>query len=521
MNRYISKLGIWTTAALTLASCTKKEIQRPNVLIIMADDHAANAISAYGSHLAKVAPTPNIDRIANQGIILENCFSTNAICTPSRATLLSGQYSHINGVKTLKDTYHPKQEGLAQILQQNGYQTAIFGKWHLHSEPQGFDQWQVLPSQGHYFDPEFKTKGVDSNTPYDKREMVQKKGYVTNIITQMSLEWLKKRNTKEPFLLMVHQKAPHALWEYDPKYKDLFKDVSIPEPPSLFENKKHRAPITIRKQNDLHRLYRRMTGQMKISTVHNYKEWPTGKLVANDTTEQGRIRATYQKYLKDYLRCVRSVDDGVGNILDYLEQNNLAENTIVIYTSDQGMFLGEHQYLDKRWIFEEGIRMPFLIRWPKHFKANQKRSQVVANVDFAPSILDFCGITAPSYMQGKSIRPILKNKNAEWENLLYYRYWMHRDMTPAHFGVRTERYKLVFYYGLNLDTHSFGHPNTPAAWEFYDLENDPHEMHNQYRNPKYKNVIDSLKVQMKKKRDQIGDTDKHYPKLLSRYQNTL
>ncbi|QZT37467.1 sulfatase [Halosquirtibacter xylanolyticus] len=507
-----------TAIACFSMSCTKNRKQpQPNIIVIMADDHATNAISAYGSHLASVAPTPNIDRIANEGVLLNHCFSTNAICTPSRATLLTGQYNHINNVRTLKDHFYPKEDHLAQIMQKNGYQTAIFGKWHLHSEPTGFDQWQVLPSQGHYFDPEFKVKGYDKDTSYEDRKMVKQKGYVTDIITNLSLKWLKNRDTESPFMLMVHQKAPHALWEYHPKYRSLFKGITLPEPPSLFEDKTHRAKETIVKQNDLHRLAQRMSGQIKISSVHNYTEWPTGALDIEGLSEHDMIKATYQKYLKDYLRCVASVDEGVGKILDYLDQNNLTENTIIIYTSDQGMFLGEHEYLDKRWFFEEGIRMPFMIKWPKELSHDQKRNHIISNVDFAPTILDMCGINTPSRMQGKSFLPVLKDENTDWENLLYYRYWMHRDMTPAHFGIRTPNYKLIYYYGMNLDTHSFGHPNSKPAWEFYDLKNDPHEINNQYRNANYRKTIDSLKIVLEMKRQKVKDYDLQYPDLLSNY----
>ncbi|TKG96679.1 DUF4976 domain-containing protein [Puteibacter caeruleilacunae] len=473
----------------------------------MSDDHSTNAISAYQSRLASVMSTPNIDRIASEGILLNNCFSTNSICTPSRASILSGQYSHVNGVKTLRDDYHPnsQQPDLPQILQKQGYQTAIFGKWHLHTEPVGFDQWQVLPSQGLYFDPEFKTKGYDTNTPYADRAMKKLKGYVTDIITDLSLDWLKKRDENKPFMLMVHQKAPHALWEYHPKYKDLYKDVTIPEPKSLFEDKSHRAPETITKENTLVRLGKRMAGEMKISTVHKYDEWPTGKLDLTGMNEKERIKATYQKYVKDYLRVIASVDENVGRVLDYLDESGLADNTIVIYTSDQGMFLGEHQYLDKRWIFEESIKMPFLIRWPNKLKSAQKVDELVANVDIAPTLLDMAGIDKPEYMQGNSFVSVLNGETEGWQKSVYYRYWMHRDMTPAHYGIRTKQYKLIYYYGKTLDTNSYGHPDTEPAWELYDLARDPQEMNNVYNDPAYETVIKKLKQQLEEKQKEVGD----------------
>jgi arylsulfatase A-like enzyme len=263
-----------------------------------------------------------------------------------------------------------------------------------------------------------------------------------------------------------------------------------------------------------------MSGQIRISSVHDYDEWPTGKLDVEGMSEKEMVSATYQKYLKDYIRTVASVDESVGRILDYLEATGLADNTIVIYTSDQGMFLGEHQYLDKRWIFEESIKMPFLVRWPEKFKKGTQMNEFVSNVDFAPTLLDMAGIEAPNDMQGRSILPLLKNEPvADWQQSVYYRYWMHRDMTPAHFGIRTHKYKLVFYYGLNLDTNSFGHPDSEPAWELYDLEKDPNEMNNVYNDEAYTSIVEELKKELFKKREVIGDTDQQYPKLISRLKN--
>ena len=483
----------------------------------MSDDHSSKAISAYGSRLSSVMSTPNIDRIAKEGVLLENCFSTNSICTPSRASLLTGQYSHVNNVRTLKDHLDTKQEHLAHQMKKQGYETAIFGKWHLHSEPQGFDQWQVLPSQGLYFDPEFKSKGYDKETSYENRAIKKIKGYVTDVITNLSLDWLKTRKDDKPFMLMVHQKAPHALWEYHPKYEHLYDGVTIPEPESLLEDKSHRAQESIVKENNLVRLGKRMSGQMKVSSVHDYGKWPTGNLDVKGMSQEEMVKATYQKYLKDYLRVIASVDENVGRILDYLDETGQAENTIVIYTSDQGMFLGEHQYLDKRWIFEESIRMPFLIRWPNKLQAGTKVKELISNVDFAPTLLEMAGAKKPESMQGNSFFSVLNGNTKGWQNSIYYRYWMHRDMTPAHFGIRTDRYKLVFYYGLKLDTNSYDFANSQPAWELYDLENDPMEMNNVFNDPAYDGIKKDLKVQLDAKRAEIGDTDQNYPELLERY----
>ncbi|MCG8306894.1 MAG: sulfatase [Cytophagales bacterium] len=491
--------------------------KRPNILFIMSDDHSANAVSAYGSRLASVLKTPNIDRLADEGVKLNNCFATNSICTPSRATILTGQYSHLNGVRTLKDHLDTKKKNVVHYFKEYGYQTAVIGKWHLHSEPQGFEHWQVLPSQGLYFDPEFKVKGLDEGTPYKKRMMKKYKGYVTDIITDLSLNWLKERDDDRPFMLMMHHKAPHALWEYHPKYENLLDGVVIPEPETLFEDKSHRAPATVRKENDLKRLSRRMSGKMQVSSVHDFGEWPTGNLNVEGMNREEIVRATYQKYLKDYLRVIASLDESIGRILDYLDESGRAENTIVIYTSDQGMFLGEHQYLDKRWIFEESIRMPFLARWPGKIKPGTTADELITNVDFASTLLDMAGADVPVHFQGSSFLPIMKGQEVEdWPSSVYYRYWMQRDMTPAHFGIRTDRYKLIFYYGLNLDTKSFGHPDTEPAWELYDLEKDPKEKNNVYGQEQYASIVAELKNELARKREKIGDTDRQYPELLKR-----
>lgn len=510
--------------SLHLGACksqTEKDTRRinkgPNIIYIMSDDHSAKAISAYGSRLATVMQTPNLDRIANGGVLLNNCFVSNSICTPSRASILTGTYSHTNGVRTLKDHLNTSDKTVAHHLGEAGYQTAIIGKWHLHSEPQGFDHWQVLPSQGLYFNPEFKTKGLDEDTPYEERKMQKHEGYVSDVITDLSLDWLQHRDTRKPFMLMMQHKAPHALWEYHPKYEHMLDGKTIPEPESLFEDKSHRAPETITKENNLVRLGKRMSGQIKISSVHDYDEWPTGKLEVEGMTEKEMVSTTYQKYLKDYLRSVASVDESVGRILDYLDANGLAENTIVVYTSDQGMFLGEHQYLDKRWIFEESIKIPFMVRWPKELKQGSQVNEMVSNVDFAPTLLDIAGIKTPELMQGRSILPLLKEEPVDnWPQSIYYRYWMHRDMTPAHFGIRTHKYKLVFYYGLNLDTKSFGHPDSMPAWELYDLEKDPNELNNVYNDATYAEIVEELKKELIKKREEVGDTDANYPEVLRR-----
>ncbi|WP_430812243.1 MULTISPECIES: sulfatase family protein [unclassified Carboxylicivirga] len=496
-------------------------IQQPNIIFIMSDDHATNAISAYGSHLAEVAPTPNIDRLAKEGVLLTNCYANNSICTPSRASILTGQYSHTNGVRTLSDQLDTATVHIAHHLRRGGYRTALIGKWHLHSEPQGFDYWNVLPDQGLYFNPEFIEKGLDENTDFHHRQVQTHEGYVSDVITDLSLNWLKEQPKDKPFMLMMHHKAPHALWEYHPKYKDLFDGIEIPEPTSLFEDMSHRSIATREVGNTLMRLAKRMSGQIKVSSVHDYSEWPTGKLHIEGLSEKEVVKATYQKYLKDYLRTVASVDESVGRIIDYLDENGLTDNTIVIYTSDQGMFLGEHQYLDKRWIFEEAIKMPFLMRYPGSLKPKTEIKELISNVDFAPTLLDFAGIEVPEEMQGRSFKPLLEGQAIHnWPTAVYYRYWMHRSTTPAHYGIRTNDYKLIFYYALNLDANNYGHPDSTPGWELYDLRNDPLEMNNVYHQPEYQDVITELKKQLSQMKAKIGDTDNQYTELKQRLNTT-
>ena len=365
-------------------------------------------------------------------------------------------------------------------------------------------------------------KGKDVKTAYAERQTNNYKGYVTNIITDLSLQWLKSQPAEKPFMLMLHHKAPHASWEYDPKHEDMFDGVDIPEPVNLFEDKSHRAPETIIKENNLIRLGKRMSGQLGPSSSVKDYEWPTGNLDISGMGQGQIVRATYQKYLKDYLRTSASVDESVGQILAYLEETGLDENTIVIYTSDQGMFLGEHQYLDKRWAFEEAMRMPFVVRWPSKIEPKTVVDEMVSNIDFAPTLLDFAGQRKKNEMQGKSFKALLEGRSIEgWQDQVYYRYWMHRDMTPAHFAIRTKDHKLIFYYGLNLDTNSYGHKETESAWELYDLENDPNEINNVYNNSAYTEIREKLKAQLIEIREMYGDTDANFPEVQKRLKQTF
>lgn len=486
-----------------------KNTRKPNILYIMSDDHATNAVSCYGGMLNSVSQTPNIDRIAAEGVRLENCFVTNSICTPSRACIMTGKYSQHNGVYTLANDFDRDQQNVAKLLRASGYQTAMIGKWHLHTEPSGFDYYNVLPGQGKYHDPVLKEKGEpwkDGNNGGKEY-----KGYCTDVITDISLDWLSNRDRSRPFFLMCHHKAPHGLWEYAKRHEDMFDGVKIPEPASLWEDKSHRSGASRSYGRDMLNLSMRMNEE-------EGKPWPTGRLDATGMTDKQRIRTAYQKYLKDYLRVIAAVDENVGRVLDYLDDEGLADDTVVIYTADQGMFLGEHSYYDKRWIFDESLRMPFVARYPKEIKAGSVNDDIVINADFAETFLDYAGAPIPGDMQGRSFRANLSGKTpSDWREGMYYRYWMHIEKSgvPAHFGVRTKRYKLIFYYGLGLGIKGTNE-NWPisAGWELYDLKKDPKELRNVYDEPEYAGIIKDLKKELKRLRSELGDTDEDRPEMV-------
>jgi len=513
-RRFLETIGLGAAAiAMPRLSVAAQQVRkRPNILYIMSDDHAVNAISCYGSRLAKVAPTPNIDRIARAGMRLDNCFCTNSICTPSRAAILTGKYSQNNGVYTLGDEFDGSQPHVARMLQNAGYQTAIIGKWHLKTEPTGFDYYNVLPGQGRYHDPILKEKGKVSGTVFRRAEGTEHKGYVTDVITDLCLDWLDGRNSARPFFLMCHNKAPHGLWEYADRHEGLFKDIEIPEPASLWEDKSHRSRAT------------RDRGSTISPGHHNNmfdrtssKRWPTGPLDSAGMDDRQKTKAAYQKYLKDYLRCVAAIDENVGRLLDYLDTEGLADDTVVMYTSDQGQFLGEHDYYDKRWMYEESLEMPFLVRYPREIPAGSVNDDMCLNIDFAPTFLDYAGLDTPADMQGRSFRANLAGKTPDdWRTSVYYRYWMHLAShdNPAHYGVRTKNHKLIFFYGLPLDAKGARNETTQPGWELYDLRKDPKELNNVYGNPEYGPVVKKLKAELLRLKRELGDTDEGYPELM-------
>jgi len=469
-------LGAAVLAAGRLAAA--EQAKRPNILFIMSDDHAAHAIGAYGSRINK---TPQIDRLAKEGMRLANCFCTNSICTPSRATILTGKYSHKNGCRAF-NRFDNSQQTFPRLLQKAGYHTGVVGKWHLHVEPVGFDVWSVLPGQGAYFDPVMLEPGGRK----------KQKGYVTDIITEKAIEFLKRRPKDRPFCLLYHHKAPHDNFEYDRKHAHLYADADVPEPEGLFDDYANRGEAVKRVTQKIgmrHTLYRRQTAGL---------------------TGRARKKKQYQIYIKSYLRCVASIDDNVGRVLDWLDREGLSDNTIVIYTSDQGFFLGEHGLYDKRFMYEESLRVPFLVRYPREVKAGSVSDAMVLNVDFAQTLLDYAGVPAPGDMQGRSARPVLAGKTpGDWRTSMYYRYWLHMPhfRVAAHYGVRTRRYKLIYYYGRPMGTPGARRETTPPEWELFDLQKDPREMNNVYADPAYAETVKELKAELARLRKKLDDTD--------------
>ena len=458
--------------------------RRPNILFIMSDDHASHAISAYGS---RINQTPNIDRIAKEGIRFNNCFCTNSICTPSRATILTGTYNHVNNVTTLSSKLDGRLTTFPKLLQAEGYQTAIVGKWHLghggHANPTGFDYWNILPGQGLYHDPEMIDMGEKKVYP----------GYVTDIITDLSLDWLKERDPEQPFMLMTHHKAPHRPWDPDEKLMHLYQNTDIPEPETFHDDYSNRASAA--KEAKM-RVDRDMTDRDLKYPV------PEGLTAAEEKQWK------YQRYIKDYLRCVASIDNNVGRMLDYLDQEGLAENTIVVYTSDQGFFLGDHGWYDKRFMYEESLRMPFVMRYPREIEAGSINDDMILNLDFAQTFLDCTNVDQTDEMQGRSFRPLMNGKTIEdWRTSMYYRYWMHlaHHHVYAHYGLRTHDHKLIYYYADGLGTPGSADDPKPPEWELFDLKKDPHEINSVYNNPDYSEIQAQLTSELYQLQSQFGD----------------
>jgi len=502
---FVKRLGSGAAAfALSsslLSTCTWGK-KRPNILFIFSDDHGYQAISAYGGRLKDIAPTPNIDRLASEGMRFDKCYVTNSICAPSRATILTGKHSHLNGVIDNRVKFDGSQQTFPKLLQKAGYQTAIIGKWHLKTEPTGFDFWKVLPGQGHYYNPDFLTPNG----------RIRVNGYVTDILTDWTIDWLEnKRDKSKPFLFMMQHKAPHRTWWPALRHLHLFDDVKFPEPDNLFDDYSgrgtaaHKQDMTIaetmriaqdlkirtpdKNGEALERAKDRMTPEQRKAWDAAYDPKTEAFLRANLKGKE-LVRWKYQRYLQDYLACIRAVDESVGKVLDYLEKSGLAENTVVVYSSDQGFYLGEHGWFDKRWMYEESYRTPLIVRWPGVTTAGSVNNDLVSNLDFAQTFLDLAGVPQPEDMQGLSLVPVLQGKTpADWRKSLYYHYYEFPAVHSVrrHEGVATKRYKLINFYDL-------------GEWELYDLEKDPHEMHSEYDNPAYKDVVEQLKKELKQLR---------------------
>lgn len=478
----------------------------PNIFFVMSDDHAVPALSAYGGDLIS---TPNLDRLGREGARFDAAYVTNSICTPSRAVVLTGKHSHKNGVLTLSDSFDGSQQTVAKLLRAAGYHTGMVGKWHLKTEPTGFDEYAVLPGQGLYYDPFLRHTG---EWPEQRRY----EGYVTDVITDHALEFLRSRPQDKPFFLMYHHKAPHDVFVPKREHAHLFADP-IPEPPTLNEDLTERIALreTVEKIGHRHTSYGVPEWRWFLTRVrYQPSEISVWERDLAGLTGDSLRRAQYQIYMRRYLQCVHSIDENMGRVLDYLDEQGLARNTLVIYTSDQGFFLGEHGLYDKRFMYEPAFRIPLLVRWPEAVSAGGEPVELVQNLDFAPTMLDAAGVRVPDDMQGRSFLPIAKGEDSgDWRDAIYYRYWMNRGHfnIPGHLGLRTKRYKLIYFYdsdrGPDGRTLVKGaRPNVrDPFWEFYDLAEDPREVNNIYGDSRYSDRIRRLKLRLGKLREQYGD----------------
>ncbi len=514
-----------------IVACKSKSVEsdhqdKPNIIFIMADDHAFQAISAYGSDLIK---TPNIDQLASEGMLFNQAFVTNSICSPSRAVVLTGKFSHLNGVKDNMDVFDPAQITFPKILQNNGYQTAIVGKWHLKSPPTGFDFWKVLPGQGNYYHPEFKIQ----------EGKVKENGYVTDVITDIAIKFIDSiRDDSKPFMLMYHHKAPHRQWWPSMEELETFKTTEFPEPSTLFDDYKNRGAAAMEAEmrisdhmglscdnkirpeileeldieeffnwykNEYRSRYNRLTEEEKKKWDEVYG--PINSDFENNPPGGDELTSwKFQRYMHDYLASISSVDKNIGRLLNYLDEHGLTENTMIIYTSDQGFYLGEHGWFDKRFMYEPSFRTPLIIKWPGRIDENQTNDKLVQNLDFAPTILDAAGADIPEEMQGMSLLPVLTGDTPKWRDALYYHYYEYPSihMVKRHYGVRTDKFKLIhFYYDVD-------------EWELYDLTVDPDEMNNVYDHPDYSGVRQSLHRELEDLRNQYHDSDELTLELLQK-----
>ena len=480
-----------TACADKVLTSAGKQETRPNIIYIMADDLTTQAISAYGGIYKDIAPTPNIDRIGKEGMVFQNVLCTNAICGPSRAAILTGNYSHLNGFYKNESggQFDARQWTFPQEFQKNGYQTSLFGKWHLGSEPVGFDEFRFHAAsgqQGLYWDPLYNHNG----------QKVKEKGYATNLTTDFALDWLSEgRDAGKPFMMVLQYKAPHRPWEPDKQYENLWEDIEMPYPATFNDDYKGRElpagdtemTMDFFSRRDM-KLERPEGLDNKQRLAWDFYGSKRGEMVQPEgmSAEEGR-KWRYQTYIKDYLACVKSVDDNIGRLLQYLDEKGLSENTMIVLTSDQGFYLGDHGFFDKRFIYEESLRMPFLVKYPKKVKPGSINEDIISNVDFAPTLLEVAGIATRQPMQGRSFSAVLDGKMPkDWRQSMYYHYyefpyWHH---VQPHYGIRTPKYTLAHFY-YNID-----------VWELYDLEKDPHQLNNVIHDPDYQQVAAQLKTQL-------------------------
>ncbi|MEZ5038453.1 MAG: sulfatase [Saprospiraceae bacterium] len=518
MKKYtlIISYVILSLACSRVAPSSQSAADRPNIIFIMSDDHTAQAWGVYGGILQDFVKNDNIKRLANEGAVLENVFVTNSICTPSRAAIMTGQYSHQNGVYTLSEALEPDSMNIAKVLQANGYQTALVGKWHLKKQPSGFDYFSVLPGQGRYHDPLLKTA---ENWQDGNQGGVVHEGFSADVIGDLSIKWLEKRKADQPFFLMTHFKATHEPFDYPARHQTLNEGIELPEPESLydFSPAANGRSFIGQKLEVLGSRWEKDSEKLAQGQPATYPGMPF--TLAGLDSLQAR-KKTYQKFVKDFLRCGAAIDDNIGKLLAYLDEKGLAENTIVIYTADQGYFLGEHGFMDKRMIYEEALRMPFVIRYPKEIPAGTRNKDMILNLDFASLFADYAAAELPASFKGQSFRENVRgNTPSGWRKQMYYRYWLHQANRPAHFGIRNERYKLAFFYGQPLEKPGSEAETTKPAWEFYDLQHDPKELHNAYQDSIYQAIIENMKVELKAMRAQVGDTDEAYPIMHSIFEN--
>ncbi|MDR2042460.1 MAG: sulfatase [Tannerella sp.] len=496
-----------------------EEKERPNILFILSDDHTSQAWGIYGGRLSPYVKNENIRRLAREGCVLENCFCTNSISVPSRAAILTGAYSHKNGVYTLHDALPPETDNLAKRLQAAGYQTALFGKWHLKKRPAGFDTFRVFHDQGTYWNPVMK----QASNWIDDHQGVQGdtlNGFSTDIVTDLAIDRIRNRDKNKPFLICCHFKATHEPWEFPERMKHLYDDsTEFPEPENLMEFGREPSGRTFDGQ-----VLEALAKRWETASQENAQWWTTYPELPFSIQGLDRNAArkkTYRKLLRDYLRCGAAIDDNIGRLLHTLDREGLSRNTVVIYVSDQGYFLGEHGFFDKRMMYEESLRMPFVIRYPEEIPAGTRNRDILLNIDFAALLADYAGASVPALSQGRSFRANLHGQTPDdWRQDMYYRYWTQHPARPAHIGIRNRDCKLIFLYGDRLHTTGSDSITHTPSWEFYDLKNDPHENKNRYHDPAYAPVIRQMKQRLLQLRASLGDTDNDAPRMkeiMSRY----